>query len=257
MKEVFEIAIRKSMEMPGAHISRTTFLKKTLSKYCSDDVVNKAIETTPSLAGIDKKIISKVANESINIQCAEVTSLSFAAGIPGGITMAATIPADLIQFHFQTIQIVQKLMYLYGWPDSETENKIDDDMYAKIIVLLGVAYGIESAQRLASNLANRLAVQVSKRLPQKALSKNAIYVIVKKVCAWIGVKVTKDTFAKSVSKAIPIIGGVVSGGMSFAAMKSMTNNLKKYLEATPLADKSKVVECESFEEIDLDKLQEA
>lgn len=40
---------------------------------------------------------------------------------------------------------------------------------------------------------------------------------------------TKDIFAKGVSKAIPIIGGVISGGLTFASMKPMGNRLKETL----------------------------
>ena len=40
---------------------------------------------------------------------------------------------------------------------------------------------------------------------------------------------TKDIFAKGVSKAIPIIGGVISGGITFASMKPMGNRLKETL----------------------------
>ena len=45
----------------------------------------------------------------------------------------------------------------------------------------------------------------------------------------IGVKVTKDSFAKGISKAVPILGGIVSGGITYVSMKPMGNRLSKVL----------------------------
>lgn len=40
---------------------------------------------------------------------------------------------------------------------------------------------------------------------------------------------TKDTFAKGASKAIPILGGVISGGLTYMSMKPMGNRLREAL----------------------------
>lgn len=47
--------------------------------------------------------------------------------------------------------------------------------------------------------------------------------------AVFGTKLTKSTFAKGVSKIIPIVGGVISGGLNYASMKPMANRLKNEL----------------------------
>ncbi|MFR5049292.1 MAG: hypothetical protein ACLUDH_13430 [Faecalispora sporosphaeroides] len=249
--EIAEQLIAKSMEMPGAYISREMFLRKALGKYCDEEVLEKAIQTTPALAGISSKIITQIANSEIDKQCKLVTGLSFLAGLPSNpLTMPATIAADTTQFHFQTIQIIQKLMYLYGWGDSQKHDKIDDELYAQIIVLLGVAYGVANAQKFASKIASRISLQIAQKLPQKALSKNIIFTITKKVLKWVGVKITKDTFAKGISKAVPVVSGIVSGGISLVMMKKLTNQLKVYLESTPLANPDMVVDCDNYSEID-------
>ena len=71
--------------------------------------------------------------------------------------------------------------------------------------------------------------QASKKLASKALTKGMIYPIVKKVSKAIGVKMTKEIFAKGVSKVIPIVGGVVSGGITYVTYKPMAYKLKRYL----------------------------
>ena len=45
----------------------------------------------------------------------------------------------------------------------------------------------------------------------------------------IGVKVTKAGFAKGVSKAVPIVGGVISGGTSYVSMNHMGHRLSEVL----------------------------
>lgn len=47
---------------------------------------------------------------------------------------------------------------------------------------------------------------------------------------------TKDVFAKGVAKVIPIVGGVVSGGITFASYMPMSKKFKKYLAGLKPAD---------------------
>ncbi|MCD8898487.1 hypothetical protein [Mammaliicoccus sciuri] len=42
----------------------------------------------------------------------------------------------------------------------------------------------------------------------------------------LGIKLTKDTFAKGFSKSIPVLGGAISGGMNYASLKPMAKKLK-------------------------------
>lgn len=55
------------------------------------------------------------------------------------------------------------------------------------------------------------------------------YPIVKKIASTIGVKMTKEVFAKSVSKIVPVLGGVASGGLTYVTYRPMASRLQKYL----------------------------
>ena len=68
-----------------------------------------------------------------------------------------------------------------------------------------------------------------KRTSRRALTKTTLYPIIKRIGTIIGVKVTKASFAKGVSKAVPIVGGIVSGGTSYISMKHMGNRLREVL----------------------------
>ena len=43
----------------------------------------------------------------------------------------------------------------------------------------------------------------------------------KKVMASIGVKITKQTVGKVVTKAVPVLGGVMSGGITYVTFRPM------------------------------------
>ena len=68
------------------------------------------------------------------------------------------------------------------------------------------------------------------KLPQKALTKTFWYPIVKQIGKAVGIKVTKSSVAKGISKAIPVIGGVISGTLNFASMMPMANRLFETLD---------------------------
>ena len=55
----------------------------------------------------------------------------------------------------------------------------------------------------------------------------------KKVLRVVGIKITKDTVGKGVSKAVPVLGGIISGGMTFATLTTESNRLKKHLRELP------------------------
>jgi len=234
--EIWNSILRGAMNLPGARINRADYLRKELSKRVNKEELEKAIDTSPGEARIKASIIEKIAKSSINWHTAKTTGLSTLAGLPGGWIMAGTIPADLIQFYYHVIQIIQKLAYLYGWPQlTDEDDNIDDETLLRVTLFIGVMFGTDVANKAIKTLATRLATEIEKRLPQKALTKYGIYNVSKKVGLWIGIKVTKDSFSKSVGKLIPILGGIISGTITFFTFRPMSKRLKKHLKGLDLA----------------------
>ncbi len=240
----FNKLLQSSLKLPLVHIDRDEFLEKELSKYCDSKIVKIAVENNPAYAGISSKIIDHIAKSSINYETLKVSTISFAAGIPGGFTMAASIPADITQYYAHILRIIQKLAYIYGWQSLIEKDKTIDDETSQILTLFtGVMFGVKGATSVVTKISSSIAQKVGKTLSQKALTKGVIYPIVKKTATMIGVKMTKDIFAKSVSKVIPVVGGVVSGGITFASYKPMSVKFKKYLEKLDLANKEYYEKC--------------
>ncbi len=227
------------LRIPGIGINRRNFLEKEFSKKYSRETVERAIETTPINAGIPLNEINKIADEVIAFERNCVTGISAALGTPGGAAMAATIPADIIQYYGYMLRAAQKLMYLYGFPEINIYEKgqaFDTETLNILTICLGVMYGVAGANNAIKSIAKALAVGVEKKLINTALTKGTVYPIVKSIAKWFGVKMTKEVFAGFFKKAIPVVGGVIGGGITFVSFKPCCDKLKNSLKDTLLTN---------------------
>lgn len=228
-----------ALKVPGVKIDRAKFLQKELFKNHPQDVIDRAIETTPAQAGIASEEVDKIADEVIKFERNAVSGISVALGMPGGVAMAATIPADIAQYYGYMIRAAQKLLYLYGFPELDTSDEaiaLDTETINSLTVCLGVMYGVANANNAIKAMAKALAGGVEKQLMKKALTKGAIYPIVRIVGKWFGVRMTKEIFAGFFKKAIPVVGGVVGGGITYASFKPCCYRLKDVLQDTMLSN---------------------
>lgn len=219
--------MENSLKLPGIKVNRDEYLKEVFKSY--GDTSNLSDKRPSDIFNDDT--VDKVAKASINKHLIGVTSVSAAAGIPGGFAMIGTIPADLTQYYYHVVIVAQKLGYLYGWPDLLDEKQQFSEASRNILTLfVGVMLGAGAASKAVTEVGKKLSLQVAKRLPQQALTKTAYYPIVKQVGKWIGMKVTKETFAKGAAKFVPLLGGVLSGGLTFFTFKPMANKLHNKLK---------------------------
>jgi len=228
-----------AIKTPGVHITRAYFLKKELFKNYPQEVIDKAITTTPAQAGIPSEEIDKIADEVIKFERNCVSGISAALGAPGGWAMAATIPADIIQYYGYTLRATQKLLYLYGFPEIDSDEEglqLDSQTINQIILCLGVMNGVAGANNAIKGMAKALAVGVEKKLLNAALTKGTFYPLVKAIAKWFGVKMTKSLFAGFFKKAIPVVGGIVGGGITFFSFKPCCYRLKNVLQDTMLSN---------------------
>lgn len=232
----FELVLAKATNLPTVKIDRSTYLRKELRRYCDNKTLTLAVSHNPAYAGIPVSIIHEIAEKSIKYETGKVTALSAAAGMPGGFAMIGTIPADITQYTAHLLRILQKLVYLYGWDDIIDENGFDDETNGLLTLFIGIMFGVSAAGTSVTKLSTVIAKNASTKLAKKALTKTAYYPIVKNVAKAIGVKMTKEIFAKNVSKIIPIIGAAASGGITYATFKPMTKRLEKHLASLPLCD---------------------
>lgn len=244
-----------ALKIPGVQIDRESFLRKELMKHCEEEVIDKAIEANPAAAGVDSEMVDKLVDDTIRFERNAVSGISTALSMPGGAAAVATIPADIVQYYGYMIRAAQKMLYLYGFPELEVTDdgvNLDSETINSLTVCLGIMYGVAKANIAIKAMAKALATGVEKQLMKRALTKGTIYPIVKSIAKWFGARMTKEVFAGFFKKAIPVVGGVIGGGLTYASFKPCCNRLKETLKDTRLSNpkyKENEEEQQMYEEI--------
>ena len=227
--------LKKVVRFPGVRINRDEFLRQELTKLrASEEVIERALATSPALAGVPLLALDTLADETITYETNKSAALSFAAGLPGGFAMLGTIPADLMQYYAHALRIMQKLAYLYGWRDLLADVDEDDEMIGVLAVFFGVMLGVGGAAQSLTAFA-RIAAKTAyqKHVTKRALMSITWYPVVKYSLRVIGINITKSSFTKGASKIVPVIGGFVSSGLTFMALQTQSARLKGHLRELP------------------------
>lgn len=223
--------MKRAASLKVVKIDRGEFLRTTLKKYCPEVDASAAVETSPIKAGVAPRDLDEIALNVIDFETKKCAGLSFLAGIPGGVALAGTVPADLAQYFAHVMRVEQKLAYLYGWQTFlNPEDEVDDETLMKLIVLMGIMLEVGGVANSVTKFATDVAQKsIAKTIERQALTKTFFYTPMKKVLRVLGVNLTKQTFAKGVSKVVPVVGGVVSGGLTYASFKPGAERLRRYL----------------------------
>lgn len=232
---VFDIEdiITICLRAPGASVDREDFLRKELSRKYPENVVSKAIDSTPLEANVLQQDIDQIADNVIKYE------QRCATGFSAICSFAITMPADLAQYYLFLIRAIQKLMYLYGFPQIEAYDEhlgIDTSTINLITICLGITLGMGSAVLMINQIATNLAKETGKRILKTALTKTTWYPIMKKIAKTMGVNITKKMLTSLSKSAIIGIGAVVNGTITYASFKSSCDNLKNALKDTALSN---------------------
>lgn len=171
-KEIaLEEIVANSIKIPGVKVNRNEFLAK---RFASSELnIQEIINIGPIAAGASRDDISRLTNELIIERASASSIASFAAGIPGGLAMAATIPADILQFFGMALRLAQEISYLYGADNVWVDGQVDDEkVKSQLIMYCGVMFGVSGAVSGVRVLSTQIAKTTLKKLPQKALKKH-------------------------------------------------------------------------------------
>ena len=230
------------LKMPGVRVNRVDFLTKALAPYCNEQKLSLLSNVRPYAIANDKAI-DRAAASCITYHTALATTGSTVAGLPGGLAMMATIPGDITQYYYHVVVLSQKLAYLYGFPDffptaadAEAEEPVDAEELSEVsadllTIFMGLMMGVSVADQGIGELAKGVATQAVSRLPRVAITKMAIYPIAKQVARLVGAKLSKEGFAKTAGKIIPIAGGLFSGTLTFFTFRPGALRLQRRLRA--------------------------
>lgn len=234
-EEFAKAIMQRAASLKVVKINRGDFLRSEIKRRFPEIDANFAVETTPAETGIAPEDLDRMAIDVIDLETKKCAGLSFLAGIPGGLAMVGTVPADLAQYFAHVMRIEQKLAYIYGWQTFlNEEDEVDDETVMKLVVLMGVMMQVGGAANAVTTFAaNTARAGIEKAIQKQALTKTFWYNPMKKVLRYLGVNLTKQTFAKTASKVVPVIGGAISSGMTYMAYKPGAERLRRYLRSLP------------------------
>ena len=234
--------ITEALKLPGVKVDRKSFLLETfkinpqtklsLSREEQSLLINKG----PISAGLyTPKEVKEIAKDLCDKRTLTSSASSFLAGLSGGLAIAATIPADVAQFYGFTLRIAQEVAYLYDKQDLWKDGILDEnEIRTELILYLGTMLGVGGAASALRYLSASIAKKLATDLPKKALTKTFWYPILKSLSSYVGIKITKDTVGKAISKIVPILGGLISGGLTYVTLSKMSERL--YLAFDKAAD---------------------
>lgn len=239
-----------TLKIPGVTINREDFLLKELYQKHTANVIQKAIHETPQKAGISKEEMDTLADEVIRFERSRATSASAALGMPGGLVMVATLTADWVQYFSYLLRAAQKMMYLYGFPQlnfEETDTTYNPEAIDMIVLCLGTMYDISKAERSIKILAKGFAQGFPERIMNNALTKGILLPVIQSVSKWFSINMTQKIIADSAERAIPVVGGITGGAITYFSFKPCCERLKSTLQDTYLSNPNHI---ESKEEMD-------
>ncbi len=219
------------MKVPGVQIDRESFLRGALLRQgVAGDQVEESLDATPLSVGISRETVDGAVSDAISYESRQTTVISAAAGLPGGLALLGTVPADMAQYFAHIIRVAQKVAYLYGWDSFVDESGAFSEEAKEVLVLFfGVMSGVQAAVMAINEIVQQAEKTVAKRIAAQALTKTMVYPVVKKVCQILGVQMTKQIFGRSVAKVVPVLGGAVSGGLTYVTFKPMCKKLRNEL----------------------------
>lgn len=219
------------LKMPGVKVDRVGFLRKELRPYCNQSRLQMLGNVRPYTV-VSEQVVDKLAKQCVRYHTTLATATSTVVGLPGGLAMAATMPADLVQYFYHVFVLSQKLAYLYGYPDfCEDDGELSDMATDLLTIFMGVMMGAPVAEKGIDELSKAVAESAVTRMPRMALTKTAIFPIAAQVAKMIGSRLSKDSFAKGIGRFIPLAGGLFSGGLTLLTFRKGANRLRRQLRA--------------------------
>ena len=169
------------------------------------------------------------ARNFINWQTGKAGLTGFALGLPGFSAMPLTIPADLASVSYLQLRMIAVIGILFGW-----EATSDQLRTVAFSCLLGTAAG-EAAREVGVKASTRFGSRFIKNISGQSLKKLNDFLgihnlVIKGVNAGAkaGSKATVSATAKAgskgivnLSKMVPLLGGIVGGGLNIVFTRQM------------------------------------
>ena len=211
-------------EFPIIRVDRADFLRK---QFADSPYIDRIISNGPQSVYTVESLRKKA--DGVVKSCTNKTALiSFVSGLPSNpALMVALGGADVVQYFGFAINMAQQIAYLFGEDDlfDGDAGSFSEEAKMRIVAYLGAMFGAGGAALLIARTSKIAGANIGKKVAAKALTKTAWYPLFKKVAAAVGQKITKKTVEKTITKAAPVVGGFISGGITYITFRPMGNRI--------------------------------
>lgn len=159
--------------------------------------------------------VDAAAKQFVNYQIAKCTTSGFVAGLGGLIMLPVALPANVGSVLYVQMRMIACLAYMGGF-DTDSD-QVQTLVYA---CLAGISID-QIIKQAGIQFGNKLAMAMVKKIPGEVLAK---------INQKVGFRFLTKFGTKGVInivKAVPIIGGIISGGFDFAETKTIANRAYK------------------------------
>lgn len=225
--------IEKATKLPMVKVNREEYLVD-LFKPRNEVDKRELLEKGPHKL-YDMDVLKKAAYQEVAALTRRTTLISAGTGLGSNPALAVGLGSvDVLQYYGNLINMLQKISYIFGQGDFfSLDNKISDENKEKIMLYLGVMFGVSVTGGAFAKLSRPIGISLGKRITKAALTKTNWYPALQKALLLVlSKRISKDTVGRTVTKGVPILGSVVSGAMTYATFKPMGRKLvDKFVES--------------------------
>ena len=161
------------------------------------------------------KNIETAAKKFIKYQIVKCTTSGFVSGLGGLITLPVAIPANVGSVMYVQMRMIACLAYMGGY-DTDSD-QVQTLVYAclagisldQVLKNVGIQFGTKVTMSLVRKIPGTVLTKINQKVGFRFLTKFG----------------TKGLI--NIGKAVPIVGGVISGGFDFAETKLIANRAYK------------------------------
>ena len=159
--------------------------------------------------------VQTAAKSFINYQIAKCTTSGFITGLGGLITLPIAIPANISSVLYVQMRMIACLAHMGGFDTNS--DQVQTLVYAclagisldQVVKQVGIKFGVKLAQGMVKKIPGKVLTKINQKVGFRFLTKFG----------------TKGLI--NIGKAIPIVGGVISGGFDFAETKIIADRAYK------------------------------
>ena len=161
------------------------------------------------------KDVDTAAKKFVNYQIAKCTTSGFITGLGGLITLPVAIPANVGSVIYVQMRMIACLAYMGGYDT-------DSDQVQTLVYACLAGISIDQILKQAGiQFGNKFAMAMVKKIPGEVLTK---------INQKVGFRFVTKFGTKgivNIGKAVPVVGGMISGGFDFVETKVIANRAQK------------------------------